>query len=85
MNFRTNLQKIETCQVTLKNVSWKISENFRENITEFSENFRQSWSRHIINCLLIGLALAVPDLQALGLASSGCMKDLRLVNPDKAL
>ena len=60
--------------------------NFRQNVDEFSENFRHSWSRYIINCLLTGLAGGVPGFTSLlsfhiALASLGCMKDLGFVNP----
>ena len=53
------------------------------------ENFCHSWSRHIQNCLLIGLARTVPRFKSrwsfhTALASLGCMKDLRLVNPGMA-
>ena len=55
------------------------------DIVKFSEKSCHSWSRHIINCLAAGLARAIPKFTSpwsfhTALASSGCMKDLWLVN-----
>ena len=53
--------------------------SYMRDSTVFSADgrkFSQIYSRHINNCILIGLARAVP-----GLLSSGCRKDPGLVNP----
>ena len=68
MNFRTTVGKFKTCQETLTNVFWQIRvkvflEKFLQKYGEFSENVRHSWSGHILNCLLTGLAMPYQDIQ----------------------
>ena len=65
MNFCTALGKNVTCQETLRNVFDKslkkyFSKNSPDDIDESSENFRHSWSKHMMKCLPTGLARAVP-------------------------
>ena len=96
MNFRTSLsKKIEISKGALKNVFFVksvkgISRKIFMYIGEFSETFRLSWCRHIINCLLPGLARALLGFTSpwsfhTALIISGCMKDLGLVNPGTTL
>ena len=52
--------------------------------------FVRYWSWHMMNCLLTGLASAVPGITShwslhIFFASSSYMRDLGLVDPDRSL
>ena len=95
MNFRTTLGKSRHLSVNfnffLANPQKKyFSKNFRKKISEFSVNFRHSWSRHPINSVVTGVAHAVPEFISpwsvhTALTSSGCMKHLGLYERPQAV